>query len=120
VGTLLHAALDLLDPEPDAAEAWALVEAYIQNPSGQTAEVVEYVVEGQVVAAQRPKQLPDRAMKALATLGQNPGNWDPKDLAFRRREFEAEYAKQGQRWRREAQAGRLALPEPKMKVRMIE
>ena len=93
-GTMFKAALDLLDPEPDDADAWALV---VRKAKGNTVD------------------LPLRAKAALDAMGGNPGDWDPADLNFRRREFLAEFEKQRQSWRREARAGRLVLPGGKVR-----
>jgi hypothetical protein len=98
-GTMFEECLDLLDPEPPVAKAWALVEKHARG---------------------NHVELPPRAAAALAAMGGDPERWDPADLNFRRREFLAEYERQRNRWRANAQAGRLALPKPKMKVRMIE
>jgi len=60
-GAVYEAVLDDLDREPDAAAAWALV---VRKSRGNRVE------------------LPPRAKAALGAMGGNPGEWDPKDLAF--------------------------------------
>ena len=92
-GTMFGAALDLLDPEPGAAEAWVAVEKHARGKN---------------------VNLSNRMLAALDAMGGNPGDWQEDELPFRRREFMTEFEKQRARWRSAAQAGRLALPKGKV------
>jgi hypothetical protein len=84
-GTLFDRALDLMDQEPPAEDAWALVE---RKARGKAVD------------------LPERAAAVLANLG-NWQDWTVDDLPFRKREFMDLYDKQRARWKRERA---LALP----------
>ena len=87
-GAVYEAALDDLDPEPNAAEAWATVEKHARG---------------------KDVSLSNRMLAALGAMPSSPGDWQEDELAFRRRDFLTEFARQRNKWRREARAGRLAL-----------
>jgi hypothetical protein len=90
VGTLADLALDLVDDQPPAEDAWALVVRYARYAS----------------QPENPVTLTERAANVLDTMG-NCGDWTVDDLPFRKREFMDLYDKQRARWKRERA---LALP----------
>lgn len=91
-GTLYNYCLDLMDDQPSADDAWALVDRYRHHAS---------------LGVNNPVKLPDRAMAALRAMGGNCGMWLEDDIAFRRREFLEAYGNLRARWKRESA---LALP----------
>ena len=92
-GTIFQAALDLMDTEPPADEAWE--------------HVLKYSSAASLSDADNPTKLTAREKRALQLMGGNCGDWLVKDFPFRRREFIEIYQRQEQRWRDDAA---MALP----------
>ena len=92
-GTIFQAALDLIDEEPDADEAWE--------------HIVQYSKAASRPPEDNPTKLTDRERRALDLMGGNCGDWLVKDYPFRRREFVEIYNAQERKWRDNAA---MALP----------
>ena len=82
-GTLFQTALDLLDSEPPADEAWTLVRQHASHASLSTTN---------------PVHLPERIATALENIGGDIG-WTLDEIPYRRREFIAAYERLGKQWR---------------------
>ena len=84
-GTIFQAALDLMDTEPSADEAWQ--------------HILQYSKAASLPDEYNKTKLTDRERRSLDLMGGNCGRWLIKDHPFRRREFIEIYNGQGQRWR---------------------
>jgi len=87
-GQVFQAALDLLDKEPSAEDAWRYMEIWARDPS----------------AFNFGKELPRRIVRASLPLPRK-SEWKEEDLPHLRRAFEAEYERLSQEWRRAAAMG---------------
>ena len=92
-GTIYQAALDLLDTEPSADEAWE--------------HVLQYSKAASLPDASNPTKLTEREKRALDLMGGNCGMWLVDEMHFRRREFIEIYQGQERKWRDDAA---MALP----------
>ena len=87
-GAVFQGALDLMDNEPAADEAWNSVREYSRYANR--------------IGMDNPVKLTDRTSKALDLIGGNCGNWLDKDIPFHRREFIEIYDSLEKQWRNEA------------------
>lgn len=87
-GAVYQGALDLLDDEPTADEAWTHVLQYSKAASRPDAD--------------NPTKLTAREKKALDLMGGNCGMWQIDEYQFRRKEFIEVYNRQEKQWRAQA------------------